>query len=346
MVAGIGNIYRRKIYSLVLNMSLKLGIFNGIRAVTPSVLTVLNYHRIDDVKRPGFDTFAPNVSASPAEFARQMDYLSVHYNVITCEHLNAWRLGKKELPTNPALITFDDGYYDNFANAYPILRERGLPAVIFLATDFIDSGSPFYWDYAAYCFSHTSLSNAELPILGWCSWLDNIERNRVLIRWLDSIKRIPEFEKKEALAVLPAVLGVDVPRDMSADLHLTWDHIREMSRNGIEMGAHTVTHPILTRIHPSQVEDELVRSKRKIESEINKPVISFAYPNGQASDFSPGIVSLVEKAGYDLAFTLVDGTTRYKNARENPLTIRRIYIGRSDVLPRFIARLSLGRFVN
>jgi peptidoglycan/xylan/chitin deacetylase (PgdA/CDA1 family) len=337
---------RKKIVNLALHVAMKIGAFNAIRRVSPAVLTVLNYHRVDDVSRSGFDTFIPNVSVSSENFARQMDYVKRHYNVISCEDLNAFRNGEQDLPPYPMLITFDDGYYDNYSNAYPILKARNLPAIIFLATDYIEKGAPFFWDYVAYCFYHTQKTSAELPLLGLVSWTNFSERNAIVFHWINLVKRLSDHDKKRVVSELAAILDVKVPDDAFANLYANWDQIREMNRNGIEMGAHTVSHPILTRIPLSQAEDELLRSKQKIEEEIGKPVGSFAYPNGGVDDFSPDVVSLVKKMGFELAFTLVNGTTRYKDVRTNPLTIPRIFLGASDVLPRFAAKLSMNRFIH
>ena len=319
--------------------------FDLARRISPNVLTVLNYHRIDDVSRTGFDTFIPNVTATPAEFARQMDYVKRNYNVITSEHLNAFRQGESDLPPYPMMITFDDGYHDNYSNAFPVLKERNLPAVIFLATDYIDRDVPFYWDFVAYCFSHTQKTSAELPELGLVSWTETKVRKAIVKHWINSIKRLTEHDKKKAVERLTTLLDVKVPSHAFSGLHATWDQVREMNRNGIEMGAHTATHPILTRVSLSRVEEELCRSKQKIEDELGKPVISFAYPNGGPNDFSPDVVTLVKKTGFELAFTLVNGTTRYAAIKRNPLTIRRICLGRSDVFPRFVAKLSVNRFI-
>jgi peptidoglycan/xylan/chitin deacetylase (PgdA/CDA1 family) len=336
---------KKRIFNLALSAAVKIGTFNVARRFSPTVLTVLNYHRVDDASRPGFNTFIPNVSATPTEFTRQMDYVKRYYNAITCEQLNAFRRGEKELPPYPLLITFDDGYRDNYSNAYPILKERKLPALIFLATDYIENDTPFYWDHVAYCFCQTKKESVELPVLGLVSWTNVASRNAVVSRWIKSIKRLADQDKKRVVSELAGILDVEVPGGVFANLHLTWDQVREMNRNGIEMGAHTAGHPILTHIPLPKAEDELVRSKQKIEEEIGKPVVSFAYPNGGLEDFSPDVVRLVQKTGFELAFTLVNGTTRYAEIRSKPLTIRRIYLGASDVFPWFVARLSMNRFV-
>lgn len=96
------------------------------------------------------------------------------------------------------MITFDDGYYDNFSNAYPVLKERNLPAVIFLTTGFIGSDKPFYWDYVSYCFAHTVKQEANLPLLGDCSWTDEHSRDLIMHKWIETAKKIPKRKNRKA----------------------------------------------------------------------------------------------------------------------------------------------------
>lgn len=342
MVDVLKQIGRSKAVNPMLSVMLNIGLFTAARRLQPSVLTILNYHRVDDAARLGFDTFAQNFSATPAEFARQMDYVQGHFSVITCEHLSAWLRNEKELPPRPALITFDDGYYDNYANAYPILKARKLPAIIFLTTGLVGRDQPFDWDYIAYCFQQTHRRSATLPHLGPVSWTNDVEKKLIIQNCVNALKRIPDLEKQQVLKSLAACLEVDVPNRSFTELYLTWDQIREMSQNGIEMGSHTVNHPILTRIPLGQVETELIHSRQKIESEIDKPVLAFAYPNGGPSDFSSDVISLVQQTGYQLAFTLTRESSHYSRVRANRFAIPRIYLGSSDVFPRFVFKLSIG----
>ena len=138
-------------------------LFDRFHSLWPDRLTVLAYHRIGDPDAPGFDTFKPNMSATPAAFAAQMDFIRQRFSVISGSELVAWLQGQHKLPSHPALITFDDGYRDNFECALPILQQRNLPAIIFLATDYIGNTTPFYYDLAAYCFHHTHQNQVDLP---------------------------------------------------------------------------------------------------------------------------------------------------------------------------------------
>jgi peptidoglycan/xylan/chitin deacetylase (PgdA/CDA1 family) len=324
----------------LMNALVRSGTPGSIPYLFRNTLTVLNYHRIDDPFREGFDTLRVNVSATPSDFAKQMDYVRRHYNVITCEHLARCLRGEAKLPPRAAIITFDDGYYDNLSNAYPILREHALPAVIFLATDFMGSDTPFHWDFAAYCFSRSTKDEANLPVTGARSWSSEEARERVLLEWVEALKRIPEEEKKRAASQIDGALGVSVPDKAFSGLHLTWDQVREMSGNGIEFGAHTASHPIMTRIPIEQARDEVIRSKTRIEEEIGRRVISFAYPNGGEADFSQDVMHVVRESGIEVAFSLLSGPTFYRTVKKRPLAIRRIFLGHHDTYSRFVLKVS------
>ena len=191
----------------------RLGFFDLARKLTPNLLTVLNYHRIDDPFHNGLDTFRPNISATPSDFATQMDYVSQKYNVISGTELIAFIKDGRQLPARAAIITFDDGYYDNYTNAYPILKARNLRAIIFLATDFIGTCKPFFWDLIAYCFFYTKKEHAHLPHLGPQSWVDASTRDIVMQNLMEALKQIPDAEKQKLSDQLPSILGVDLPDD-------------------------------------------------------------------------------------------------------------------------------------
>jgi peptidoglycan/xylan/chitin deacetylase (PgdA/CDA1 family) len=347
MVLNKEMIKRRGVLNYLLRLFNEKGVYDVTRKLNPRALTVLNYHRINDIHQDAFYTFRPNVSAARDGFAQQMEYVKANYNLIKCEQLAAWLKGKFELPPHAALVTFDDGYYDNLANAYPVLRALSIPAIIFLTTDFIGAKIPLYWDYVAYCFSQTEKDSVYLPIVGSVSWSTEEERDIVLSNWVNELKAIPDVEKREIVSGLANLLNVTISEDAFSDLYLDWDQVRQLNQDGIEFGSHTMGHPILTRVDLAQVEAELMKSKKKIEDEIGSAVFAFAYPNGQKDDFSPEIINLVQKSGMEIAFSLLPGPTWYSTVRKNPFAIRRIYIGNKDTFPRFVAKLNgVSRFVD
>jgi len=177
-----------------------------------------------------------------ADFENQMRYLSTRYNPISLESMAQHLRNGTSLPSRAIAVTFDDGYRDNYENAYPILKRYHIPATVFLATDFIDTG------------------------------------------------RIPPWEQGYCMDQEP--------------LMLSWKQVREMSDAGVSFGSHTVTHPLLTRIPPKQVERELRQSKDIVEQQIGKPVSTLAYPSG---DFDSNVKQAVREAGYLAAVTIRAG---------------------------------------
>lgn len=326
---------RSSIKRKLISFAFGTGMIRAGRQFWSKSLTVLNYHRIDDPNQKGFDSFLANISAHPNEFNRQMDYLARWFNVISLHDVINWLAGRQSLPPYAALITFDDGYLDNYTNAYPILRRHNFPAVIYLTTGHIDTDIPFYWDIAAYCFFHTKADHVLLPDNTEHSWKNSSERDKVSYSWIESMKALPETQKQNWVSRLPNHLNVSIPHNNFRKLMTNWDQIREMHNNAIEFGGHTVTHPILSRVSLEQAKAEIEGSKAEIEKQLGQPIYSFAYPNGKELDINPAIASLTAQAGYRAAFTLLNGPTSLREVKQNPYAIRRIFIGHNHTLAQF-----------
>jgi peptidoglycan/xylan/chitin deacetylase (PgdA/CDA1 family) len=306
----------------------------------PRRLTVINYHRVTDLFDPEFATFKPNVSATPAQFEQQMAYVAQHFNPIGIGDLTAWLAGQRDLPVRAALITFDDGYADNYTQAAPILKKHHIPGLIFLTSGYIDGLYHPHWDVVSLCFRQTRLNEAVLPVLGRQSWSSPLMREKMAGLFIEALKALPDEQRLSAVEQLTNVLGETVPDSAFQGLMMSWDQIRELIGDGIDFGAHTVSHPILTRISPEHALEEMQISRKRIQEETGQSVDSFAYPNGKRPDFKPEIQNLVRKAGFKTAFTLMAGPLSYRKARQAPFAIQRIFISHKDDLPRFAAKLN------
>jgi peptidoglycan/xylan/chitin deacetylase (PgdA/CDA1 family) len=331
---------RRQLIDGTFDILNRIHFFTMLRAFNPGNLTVLNYHRVTDPNDPCCDTFKPNISATPDMFDRQIAYMKQNFDMVSASDFSAYLGGSGHLPSHAAIITFDDGYSDNYTIAYPVLKKHGVSALIFITTDFVGLSKPSFWDVAACAFAHTEKTSAILPLTGEQTWSNDREKHSVMMRWIEMLKTVPEAEKQEYARQLPVVLAVESAITLCQDVFMTWDQVREMGANGIEFGSHTLTHPIMTRIPHEQVKRELVESKQLIEQEIGKPVVTFAYPNGGPEDFNPGIIAELRDAGYMMAFSLMPGYNRYPALRQDPYTIRRIFLSHSDSFPRFVAKVN------
>ena len=120
-------------------------------------------------------------------------------------------------------------------------------------------------------------------------------------------KKIPNEKKNHLVEKLVNVFDVDIPRGLGKDVILSWDEVKEMSESGIDFGAHTVTHPILTRVSLDQARFEISQSKKDIEKRLDKPVDTFCYPNGKSSDFNKNLMDLLKEIGFTCAVTTNPG---------------------------------------
>ena len=302
-------------------------------------LTVLCYHRIGDADAPGFDVYSGTMSATPDAFPAQLDLVADRFNVVAMDRLVAWLKGTTDLPKRPAVITFDDGYADNSTFALPALRERGLPATIFLTTSLIGSGDASWWDRLAYGFHHTAVTDVEIPTLGSVQWSSDDERDRLVEQMIQAIKTLPESDKLAAIDETLEALGVDPAPGTFDGLFLTWDQVREMEAAGFTAAAHTMTHPVLTRLDQDDATAEIVGSVDRVAEEVGRPVDAFAYPNGMPGDYDEVAFRALAGAGIGAAFTLSPGPTRATEAAADPLRIRRIYVAGLHSLTDFETRL-------
>jgi peptidoglycan/xylan/chitin deacetylase (PgdA/CDA1 family) len=331
--------FKRSAIAFVLRGASRAGAWKAIERLGRR-LTVLAYHRVVDFAAPAFDTYAANVSATPDAFRAQMDLVRARFDVIDLERLLRWLRGDGDLPARPLLITFDDGYRDNFEHAHPILRDRRLPAVLFVTTGFVGSARTLYWDRLARGFHRTPRSSLSLPD-GELHWTGDRERAAALNEVVRRLKLLPQDEKEHRVGTILEALGAPEPAATPGQpLALDWDQVRRMAGDGVDIGGHTHDHPILSRLPLERAEAEIRTCVARIETELGRPARSFAYTNGGASDFGVEHERVLAQLGIQAAFSLIPGPASWNEARDRPLAIRRIMIHWRDDLPRFEAKLA------
>lgn len=269
-------------------------------------LLVFNYHRIGDPAHSLVDHAL--WSASQEEFDRQVAFLKHHCDVVGVSDLDG-ALNRRK--ARAVLITFDDGYRDNFDLAYPVLRAHGTPAVFFIASGFLDHRVLAWWDEIAWM-----VHSSSRELLRWNGAIGREEwhlsgpeeRERVIQRLLRQYKSLNTDETQPFLERLAAETGSGrCPADVADGIWMTWDMVREMDQNGMDIGGHTVNHPVLANA-PTEVQRREIReSKRRIETELGHPITAFSYPVGQRDSFTPQTKELLREAGYQWAFSFFGG---------------------------------------
>ncbi|HEU4940023.1 MAG TPA: polysaccharide deacetylase family protein [Candidatus Eisenbacteria bacterium] len=318
LVAGIG--YGLGVTQAVTRAGDRWRVLRGGRGVSVGrrqrdAFLVLLYHRVNRAAR-----HFTIERTEPDAFRAQMEHLARQFHVMPLGDIVRRARAQEPLPPRAVAITFDDGYEDNYTEAYPVLRDFGLPATVFLATGCIGTGESLWFDRVLGAFRTARADSVTLPGGALEEGLRDPEvRERVAHRALYALMRLPNAERAPSIDRL--VRDLD-PEDLShLPAMMTWDQVRLMAADGITFGAHTVTHPILSRLTLDEAESEIVGSKRRIEEEIRMPVNLFAYPVGRRSDYSPGVLDLVARAGFDAALT----TTPAANAiGDDPYLLRRV----------------------
>ena len=292
--------YKRR---LALSM-MRLGLLDAYSLLRRQVLgqeaVILIYHRVGDSLEHSWS----HTSISIEDFENQIRYLSSRCHVIPLDELSQYVQEKKPLPKRAVVITFDDGYKDNYLNAYPVLKRYNVPATVFLATCHIDTGNLLWDGRVKYAIMNTTLEAFELEELGTYPLHSPDEGKQAYFSIVLKLKEFQEEEKNLLIEKLVARLGVDIPGDLGKKAGLSWDEIREMSNNGITFGAHTITHPILTKLPLEEARKQIVGSKRRIEEEVGKVVTAFSYPNGEPADFNNDIKQILRQNGFACAVTV------------------------------------------
>jgi len=295
------------------------------------------YHRIFDINNCDLD-FDVGV-VTPKEFERQMEYISKNYNPISFDELMECIEKKKNPPENSVIITIDDGYKDCYVNAYPILQRYKVPATLFLATDYINSNELYWWDKVAYAINNTNLSSFSVPELGAYPLGNPCKKLKVKREICKKLRRMSEESKNKIVDELAHTLKVDFEETKEKDLFLTWEEIKKMSENGMDFGAHTCSHAILTKVPYEQAKNEIIKSKSIIESKINKKVNFFSYPSGTISDFDDKIKEYLKNSGFTAAVSTIYGINRL-NSETDLYSLKRIDVSSDTNIYLFKLKLT------
>jgi peptidoglycan/xylan/chitin deacetylase (PgdA/CDA1 family) len=218
-------------------------------AARRSGLLTLAYHRIGVGANQPFDDGL--LSASAEDFRDQIRHLRDHFDVLNGDTLlQAMQGGTLSLKRPSALITFDDGYRDNYELAFPILRELGVPAVFFVAARFVDEPALTWWDRVAYVVKSTQQSVLQLDYpAGVTIDVRKIGPSQAIRQILRTYKQTHEIDQQRFFERLEATAKVEVDSPaLGRGLFMSWDQVRELSHGGMEIGGHTYNHPILSRI--------------------------------------------------------------------------------------------------
>ena len=308
------------------------GIVRALEAVDrdrPDILPVLTYHRVaepDAEHHPGL------ISATPAAFAEQVASVGRRFSFVGLDRILAREAGGPAIAPRSILLTFDDAYRDFAEHAWPVLERLGVPVVLFVPTAFPDAGIAFWWDRLAAALAGTSRTDPLETTGGPVPIATADERAAAFRAVRAEIKRLPHATAMTEVDRLVADLG---GRPLGSSV-LGWDDLRRLAAAGVTLAPHSRSHPLLERIDPAAVDDEVGGSRADLAREVGSAPDAFAYPSGSHDG---GVVERVRDLGIRVAFTTVRGVNDLRRA--DWLRLRRINVGgRSS--PALIRAQALG----
>lgn len=309
---------------------------------------VLMYHRVLTVDERRETGSHPALVVDRETFGRQMAFLKRRFVVLSIEEF-AERMEKKiPFPTSSCIITFDDGWRDNFTNALPVLWQHRLPALIFLPMNYIGHHRLFWQEALVHLLvrvvtevRRNPLRRERFALLLAPAQLEAVldlgedDPRRWIIGTVSAQKRLTRTAVERLVAALADALGVRLEDLSTIDGFIDWGQVDAMARQGITFGGHGVEHLLLTQASSDETATEIRGSKAVMDDRLSDTVPTFSYPNGY---WTQDVAAEVKAAGYRLAFIAQGGPV---TCTDDPLTLRRVNIHESvtDTTPMFLARL-------
>jgi peptidoglycan/xylan/chitin deacetylase (PgdA/CDA1 family) len=311
------------------------------RARVPYV-TILTYHHVAEPD-PDYEFDAGVADASPAQFGRQLDLLARHFHVIGVDELCA-ALDGGALPANPAMITFDDGYRSCVEVALPALASRGMRAVFFVATRYVDQRRLFWWERIAWLLAGARRRGVDRIDLDYPTAMSCDPGSPAALSTLIKIvKNTHGLDVERFLDRLTGACDVrwdrDLERALTDRLLMTWDQIRQLHAAGMDVESHTRSHRVLQTLPTGDLADELAGARADLERAVGRAPRAIAYPVGRSIASDAAIRAEVFRAGYRVGFTNASGST-WLTRRVDPLDLGRLAMDRalSDTL--FVGQLA------
>ena len=279
-------------------------------------LVILNYHR-----------------ATGGDLRRHLLYLRRHYRLLNLESAleELYRTSKqgyqKQDRRTPLVVTFDDGYHDNYTDGFALARELKVPITIFLIPGYVESGDYFWWEEGTRLVHRAQVDEVTIEGRSYCLKRPNGRKD--LAQAIDTrVRHATSVVEREAfLAYVRKLLNVSSTRlsEEEPALPLSWAEIQEMEESEcVSFGAHTMHHPILAYLtDPNEIRREVQECRTQLEQRLRHPVRTFAYPVGQRQHINETVLHIVKQAGYDWAFTTMYG---FNTQQSHPYLLRRIEV--------------------
>ena len=286
----------------------------AFRRMAASGLAVVTYH---GVRPQGYQLIDPAFDGSlvSAETLRwQLCLLKAHYNVIAPEDALAWCEGRRELPLRAVLLTCDDGLLNNLTDMLPVLQQEELRCLFFVTGSSTGEVRTMLWYEELFLIflrapaGHFEISLDEVAIRG-----ELCARAQRRALWWGTVKRLSQVDAETRESFLRAARiqfgfasrqGLDENDVLSCRRFglMTRVELRELAFAGMTIGAHTLSHPMLSQAPLELARTEIAESGARLEAVLEQRVWAFAYPFGDPGSVTPQVLAMAKDAGYEAAF--------------------------------------------
>lgn len=295
---------------LALRLMRNCGAFALARAMSAGMARILMYHNFCGPGQTGTD------AVSLAVVRSQLAYLRRHFRVVPLARVIEQLKSDERLDGLTVALTIDDGRRNCYEFLFPLLAEFAMPATFFVVSSFIAREDWVWTDKVLWLSDQPSCPDELSP--------GKIEK---LFGILNQMRPAP---RDACIAAIAASIGVSIPKEAPPKYApCSWSELREMADSGlVEIGSHTLTHPILASITDEESWHELTVSRSQIEEGLGRQINSFCFPNGKPGDYRPSQVRQIMDAGYTSAVVARPGMVANG---ANPYELPRIGVsGHSD----------------
>ena len=310
------------------------------RITPPGGYAVVNYHGVVPSDHSQPELFLDGNLVQPEVFRQQLQFLKSHYHIIHPEDFRAWVERGKALPPRAILVTCDDGLLNTLTDMLPVLRSESVPCLFFVTGASCGDDPGMLWYEELYRLMRirplSALETQLPPEAGPSPVADTFQA-----RWWSTVRRASRLNAKERAAWMTLVRSeVGAKQNFGSEKRwrlLNVAELRLLSEAGMSIGAHTLSHPILSLCSDEEAQREIHESKSELERALGRPVWAFAYPFGNPATMGERELQLAQEAGFACAFLNVE---YWGAGPTNPFALPRIHVTANTTLPEFAAHLS------
>lgn len=303
--------------------------------------TIVNYHGLVPPDHSQGDVFLDGNLVHPEVFRQQLRFLKMHYQIIHPEDFRAWVEQDKALPERAVLLTCDDGLVNGLTDMLPILQSENVSCLFFATAASCSDHPGMLWYEELYMLMRNrplTGPGIELPVEDGSECSSSVPFQ---VRWWATVRRASQLDAKEREEWMARVRAHGGPRqDFRAERRwrlLNLAELKQLDQAGMSIGAHTVSHPVLSLCSENEARREIYESKVEIERSLGRPVWAFAYPFGDSSSTGERELRLAQEAGFSCAFLNVE---QLDAAGSNTFALARTHVTSDMTLPEFAAHLS------